>query len=975
MKAPNTDGQSDDPVDDLAEEFARRWRAGEEPSVEEYVARHPERADEVRDVLSAVVIMEQLKPRREDALTLAEPGPHSARVPERIGDFCIVREIGRGGMGVVYEAVQEALGRRVALKLLPASSFANEKFRARFRRESQAAARLHHTNIVPVFGVGEHDGVWFYVMQLIDGQGLDKVVREAGWANAATVPLSPKSQKSGVGGQESDIQTEGTRRLTPATVAHIGVQVADALAYAHEQGVLHRDIKPSNLILDEHGIVWVTDFGVAKLLEDTNLTHSGDLVGTLKYMPPERFQGESDARSDVYSLGLTLYELLARRPAYADTTPQQIIQIITHNDPTPLRTVAPTVPADLETIILKAAARDPAHRYQTASALADDLRRFLDDRPIIARRTTRTEQAWRWCRRNPALATATAIAFVLMLTTTIVSVIASVTTEAASRSVLAANHDMEKALAAETAQKEQAELTSTLALDALNGIYNRFAPTRLVVTPPASDENEVDVPLQPALPPEAIPLLEELLRTYERLAKSGGEFPKLQAQAAEANYRIGNIRQRLGRLEEAAVAYRAAINLYDRLLPDAVDDPVHIKLSRACGELGRTLRLSQQSDEAGRMHDRAILTMMAAPKDLASRPEYRYELARALFASDQREPQTSAAPPMGPPRGGPKGKASPFGEPKRGPRGKGPPKDKWRDGAPPPNGKGKGEPPRRFLPDADRPLHRAADILEKLVSDYPSVPEYRHLLACCYRNMPPDPFEDRPPHESAERAMVLLRQLVKDFPKVPDYRFDLCATLARRGPPDPGRPGPPEVPSPARRQRLEEAVALSAPLVADYPNVPDYAAAHARYLDDLGISTFLGGKPAEAEQFMRQAVALEQKLVKQYPDVLAYDVWLAVMERSLGHVLAERGDWTEARNRLQSSVDRLEALRKNDAGRRVPAFDRAVRDFLGVAYRDLIRALTGVGETGLADAARQKAGGYDLDRGPDPFRGPPGGRR
>src|SRR5207248_464429 len=284
----------------------------------------------------------------------------------------------------------------------------------------------------------------------------------------------------------------------------------------------------------------------------------------------------------------------------------------------------------------------PAHRYQTAGALADDLRRFLDDRPILARRATRAEQAWRWCRRNPALATAVTVALVLMVTTTVVSVIASVTTAAA--------------LAAEKAQREQAEQTSTLALDALNGIYNRFAPTRMVVTPPASDDDAVELPVQPALPPEAIPLLEELLRTYEKLARSGGEFPKLQAQAAEANYRIGNIRQRLGRLEEAAAAYRSAVELYGRLPPDSAEDPARLKLSRTCGELGRTLRLLQQFDEAGRMYDRAILTMMDAPKALAARPEYRYELARALFASDQRETQGSAAPPMGGgPRGGPRG--------------------------------------------------------------------------------------------------------------------------------------------------------------------------------------------------------------------------------------------------------------------------------------------------------------------------------
>jgi serine/threonine protein kinase len=166
-------------VDELAEEFAQRWRAGEHPSVEEYANRYPNWAEEIRAVLPAVVMMEQLKPGPEDA-----PPPGPERPPERVGEYRIVREIGRGGMGVVYEAEQEALGRRVAIKLLPGHLLANEKLRSRFRREAQAAARLHHTNIVPVFGVGECDGRCFYVMQLIRGRGLDQVIRDAAAARA-----------------------------------------------------------------------------------------------------------------------------------------------------------------------------------------------------------------------------------------------------------------------------------------------------------------------------------------------------------------------------------------------------------------------------------------------------------------------------------------------------------------------------------------------------------------------------------------------------------------------------------------------------------------------------------------------------------------------------------------------------------------------------------------------------------------------
>src|SRR5262245_47546880 len=293
-------------------------------------------------------MMEQLKPRRPGSELGAGSAEliHSSALPapsSTLGEYHILREIGRGGMGVVYEARQETLGRHVALKVMPAQLLANERLRSRFRREAQAAARLHHTNIVPVFGVGEQDGLYYYIMQLIPGRSLD---------NAIAQPIQPLRMADGGWRIEetTDVEGAGEARSAPSLnppsairnpqsglshrgVARIGVQVADALAYAHAHGVVHRDIKPSNLLLDDQGTVWVTDFGVAQLGEGANLTGSGDVVGTIKYMPPERFHGRSDARGDVYSLGITLYELLARRPAFPDTTPHHLIQLIGHSDP------------------------------------------------------------------------------------------------------------------------------------------------------------------------------------------------------------------------------------------------------------------------------------------------------------------------------------------------------------------------------------------------------------------------------------------------------------------------------------------------------------------------------------------------------------------------------------------------------------------------------------------------------------------
>jgi WD40 repeat protein/serine/threonine protein kinase/tetratricopeptide (TPR) repeat protein len=466
-----------DPIEMLADSFLARFRQGERPSVEEYATKYPELADQIRELLPALVMLEQEKSVAGGVNgTGTDAGSETAGAsgtPRQLGDYVILREIGRGGMGVVYESLQQSLGRHVALKVLPRQSLAGSSQLERFRLEARAAARLHHTNIVPVFGVGECEGVHYYAMQFIQGQGLDIVIDvlralrkgglavgetgskslgtagqddhpltaaltralltgqfgapepEARSARESTAAMSAASQPltwapDVPAGPGSSAPVNGTRSTDPGcsaelssneagapyyrSVARVGVQVAEALEYANRQGTLHRDIKPSNLLLDNHGNVWVADFGLAKTAGADDLTHSGDIVGTIRYMAPERFQGKCDARSDVYSLGLTLYELIALRPAYEVADRHRLMERVLHEEPERLRKLAPGVPRDLETIVAKATARDPASRYATAGALADDLRRFIEDRPIRARRVSPAERLARWCRRNPAIA-------------------------------------------------------------------------------------------------------------------------------------------------------------------------------------------------------------------------------------------------------------------------------------------------------------------------------------------------------------------------------------------------------------------------------------------------------------------------------------------------------------------------------------------------------------------------------------------
>jgi serine/threonine protein kinase/WD40 repeat protein/Tfp pilus assembly protein PilF len=453
-----------DPLEQLADEFLERFRKGERPALTEYTQRYPQWAERIRKVFPALVVMEGARPDARDTT-----GDHEARAkgkergPERVGDYRILREVGRGGMGVVYEAEHAALGRRVALKVLPSFAAQDVKLLERFKREARAAARLHHTNIVPVFEAGQDGEICYYAMQFIQGQGLDQVVEElrrlrdhsaqaSPPANTASMPAAvpdpsslsqeaqalltgrfelkaasadptvdaqdaPAPRPVGAAGRpgsspsivlpgQTDISAVETHhRHYYDSVARVGVQAAEALAYSHAQGILHRDVKPSNLLLDERGTVWITDFGLAKALTELdNLTYSGDIIGTIRYMAPERFQGQCDVRADVYSLGLTLYEMLALRPAFAGNDRKALLCQVATDDPPRPRKLIPDVPRDLETIVLKAIAKEPERRYQSTSELADDLKRFLEDRPIKARRASAAEKFWRLCRRNPTAA-------------------------------------------------------------------------------------------------------------------------------------------------------------------------------------------------------------------------------------------------------------------------------------------------------------------------------------------------------------------------------------------------------------------------------------------------------------------------------------------------------------------------------------------------------------------------------------------
>lgn len=426
----------------LCEEISNRLRGHETVDISAYAARWPQFADELRRLLPAMQLMVGPKKGSSSSASsmTATPLPEAN---EPLGDFQLIREIGRGGMGVVYEAQQLSLRRRVALKVLPLAGVLDSRNLRRFQNEAQTAALLQHPHIVPIYGVGCDRGVHYYAMRLIEGPTLAQVISDLRWRSGHDWPSGSNAidaQGAFQTAQHNDsydsiamykhsCDQRSDPAFAPATVptvvegplstarshreqdyiraaVQLGIEVAEALENAHQEGVVHRDIKPGNLLLDARGHVWVADFGLARIVADPGMTLSGDLLGTLRYMSPEQALGQRqtiDGRTDVYGLGATLYELLTLKPVFEGNDRQALLRQIAFDEPRPPRMWQNSLPVELETILLKTLAKDAKDRYVSAAALADDLRRFLQQQPILARRPSLLDRWTKFALRNRSL--------------------------------------------------------------------------------------------------------------------------------------------------------------------------------------------------------------------------------------------------------------------------------------------------------------------------------------------------------------------------------------------------------------------------------------------------------------------------------------------------------------------------------------------------------------------------------------------
>lgn len=492
--------------------------------------------------------------------------PSSLALLGSFGDYELTEEIARGGMGVVYRARQISLDRQVAVKLLRDGALASRDESERLRAEAGAAAALQHPGIVAIHEVGEHDGQPFFSMEFIAGQNLAELTREG--------PLPARRS------------------------AELVAAVADAVQHAHDRGVLHRDLKPSNVIVDAAGAPHVTDFGLARRVNvDSHLTLSGQVIGTPGYLSPEQAAGHSrdvTPASDTYSLGALLYHLLTARAPFVGENPAAVLRQVEEQEPVSPRLLNPAVARDLETITLKALSKDPARRYPTARELAADLGRFLRGEPIFARPVSPAERAWRWARRNPAVALLTAVSVSLVVAVAAISLAANYRLSVQRRQAEQVKQFLTEVLSAPDPTKDGREVR---VLDLLDRARRR-AVSQLTNQPLVLAEIQGTLGVtyyQLSLYPEAEPLLRSALALFER--KLGPDSIK----AAEARINLGALLHWASRSEESITELRQAVAVLRRHQPTA-----RRELASGLSELGSVLGVAGQHEEAAKVLKEAI---------------------------------------------------------------------------------------------------------------------------------------------------------------------------------------------------------------------------------------------------------------------------------------------------------------------------------------------------------------------------------
>lgn len=878
---------------DVLEKYVEEIERGFAPDADALIAEHPDLAEPLRAHLANLRLLYQLGAPTPLAADDRSSAPDFSQ--KQLGDYRLLREVGRGGMGLVYEAVQISLDRRVAIKVLPFAAVLDQKQIERFKTEARAAAQLHHPNIVPVFSVGCERGVHYYAMQYVEGQSLDVAIRE----------LRHGMPPEGIHGAPTDAERLSTVAQTgvpasragfarcdrrsallfdsyrtpsyPRAVAQLGIQVAEALHYAHEYGIIHRDVKPSNLLLDGQGKVWITDFGLARFQADARVTMTGDVVGTLRYMSPEQAAGRSgaiDERTDVYSLGITLYELLTLRDAFEGTDGQDLTRRILHDAPLAPRRVSPSIPLDLETIVLKAISKSREHRYDTARQLADDLRRFLEGKPTLARRPTLFDRAGKWARRHR-----TAVRFALALAA-VAFVALAISTLAIARAhwqVKAANASLADALG-------ESERNRRIAQESLAQARSHFNQAREVVDLFGTQyaDRLAKIPGAEQIRQE---ILTDALGYYRGFIAEAADDPTFQGDLALTYAKVGSVTEQTGDPARALVAYRQAQTILETLVRERPDaEKPRAQLATCHNNAGQVLMRQGKIAEARASHRRAIEIQKSLVEQFPD-DEYRGDLALSYNNLGEVESRASAI----------EAADEDYREAIRIQKDlveAHPTKARYlRDLALSCNNlsvlHGKTDPD-----EAIRWCREALAIQNRLVESHPDIAAYQSDLALSHSNLGALQSHWGRLEEagaSYREAIRVQEQLVRKAPAVSDFRLNLAVTYNNLG----------RVAS--KSQQWEQADAsfskasfLLEGLVHDYPNEVDYHSTLGGVLNNRGMALEKLGRQHEAVDAFREAIEHQQLALEAAPKVARYREFLSKQYWNYGQALRSLGRAEEA---------------------------------------------------------------------------------
>lgn len=877
-----TCSQADSPRAELAailERYLAGLEEGNAPDHDALLAAHPDLAGELLPYLESLRLLDGATRDLRAAKAVVSEADAIAPGGRQIGEYRIVREVGRGGMGIVYEAHQKSLNRQVALKILPFAAVLDQRQIARFRNEAQAAAQLHHPHIVPVFAVGQEQGIYFYAMQYIDGQSLDQAIaelrefaprtgdastKEAGAVNGSTTTLN-YAATSAFGSQKPVRSSDFFR-----TVARLGKEAAEALQHAHENGIIHRDVKPSNLLIDRHGKLWVTDFGLARIQSDNGVTLTGDVIGTLRYMSPEQAGGSVlvDARTDVYSLGVTLYELLTQRYAHLAEDRRTLLRQIVDDEPVAPRKINSAIPVDLETIVLGAMAKARDDRYATAQNLAEDLDRFLEGRPTLARRPTLMDRAGKWARRHRPLVAVAACAVLLL---TVVS---------AAGLVLLAK-EQSRTLAALQESKQNAEIAQQNFARA----ERHFQQARAAV-----DQFGVQVSDQlaefPGVEPVRREVLVDTLKYYRQFAQDAGNDPQLRKETALAHFRSAVIAAKLGAVGDAIQEYKSAHAVLQELI-DADPRDVECKAQLALSHNNLGLLYAGRSD------------LQSARQEYNTAISIQQELVRnhgddAAFSSQLAESEANLGlllDQAGDASGAEESLRAAIKELRA-------VAVKLADKSKPQHDLAIACTNLSFVlrnrdaVAADDAAREAIAILERLGQGQEHAEDHQDDLALCYNNLATlksQKGEWREAIASHERAIELQEQMARKSPAIVRYRSDLAISLNNLG------VAYCRIGEPAKADEVfKRARELFAQLANDYPDELSYRGSLAAQLNNQALALAGMGRHAEAISIYPAAIEGQKVCFAGAPSSALMRDLLSRMYYNFGQSLRAEKQWSEA---------------------------------------------------------------------------------